>query len=313
MAEMPPDTTLPEFLALAGEPVDFRALIRQVTFAAKRVAAELRVAGLQGMLGSTGRTNVQGETVQRLDEYANMMFVQNLLRSPAVSDLVSEELAEGVHMARHKGEYALLVDPIDGSSNIDVNLTIGSIFSVRRPGDVLKDGRCQIAAGYIAYGPATVCVLAMRQHGVHFFTLDPSIGEFLWTRGPVTMPARGRSYGANEANAPDWKPRVREFVDWLRATRHSTRYSGALVGDFHRIMIDGGVYLYPADSRNPQGKLRLLYEAAPLAFIADCAGGRAVSEDQDILDIVPTEIHQRTPLIIGSREEIDRFLPPRAR
>ncbi len=309
---MPPDTTLPEFLALAGEPVEFRALIRQVSFAAKRVAAELRVAGLQGMLGSTGHINVQGETVQRLDQYANEMFVQNLLRVPAVSDLVSEEMDEGLHLARHKGEYALLFDPIDGSSNLDVNLTIGSIFSVRRPGDVLAKGRCQIAAGYIAYGPATVCVLAMRQHGVHFFTLDPSIGEFLWTRGPVTMPERGGTYGANEAHTEDWSEPVRGFVQWLRGeSHHSTRYSGALVGDFQRILVDGGVYLYPGDATNPHGKLRLLYEAAPLAFIADCAGGRAVSEDADILEIVPAAIHQRTPLIVGSRAEIDRFLPAR--
>jgi fructose-1,6-bisphosphatase I len=312
MATMPPDTTLPEFLALAGEPVEFRALIRQVAFAAKRVAAALRVAGLQGMLGSTGHTNVQGETVQRLDRYANEMFVQNLLRVPAVSDLVSEEMDEGLHLARHKGEYALLFDPIDGSSNLDVNLTIGSIFAVRRPGDVLAPGRCQIAAGYIAYGPATICVLAMRQHGVHFFTLDPGIGEFLWTRGPVMMPERGGTYGANEAHSEDWSPHVRSFVQWLRdETRHSTRYSGALVGDFHRIVVDGGVYLYPGDHKNPRGKLRLLYEAAPLAFIADCAGGRAVSEEGDILELVPEAIHQRTPLIIGSRMEIDRFLPPR--
>ena len=311
MAQLPPDTTLPEFLALAGEPVEFRALIRQVSFAARRVAAELRVAGLKGMLGSTGHTNVQGEAVQQLDQYANQMFVQNLLRVPAVSDLVSEEMEENLHLARHKGEYALLFDPIDGSSNLDVNLTIGSIFSVRRPGDVLAPGHCQIAAGYIAYGPATVCVLAMRQHGVHFFTLDPSIGEFIWTHGPVTMPQRGKTYGANEANMEDWTPRVRDFLDWLRGgSRHSTRYSGALVGDFHRIVVDGGVYLYPGDSKHPQGKLRLLYEAAPLAYIADCAGGRAVSEEENILQIVPTSIHQRTPLIIGSHEEIDRFLPP---
>ncbi len=307
------ETTLPEFLALAGEPVEFRALIRQVTFAAKRVAAVLRVAGLQGLLGATGEVNVQGETVQRLDEYANEMFVNNLLRSPAISDLVSEEMREGMHLAQHnKGEFALLFDPIDGSSNLDVNLSLGSIFAVRRPQDVLADGHGQIAAGYVMYGPATVCVLAMPRHGVNFFTLDPSIGEFLFTRGPVRMPDHGSAYGANEANAGGWSPKVAAFVEWLRGPgRHSTRYSGALVGDFHRILVKGGVYLYPADREHAQGKLRLLYEAAPLAFIAACAGGRAVDEANDIMDIVPTAIHQRTSLIIGSRREIDRLAPPR--
>jgi fructose-1,6-bisphosphatase I len=306
------DTTLPEYLALKGEPVEFRALIRQVTFAAKKVAAELRVAGIEGMLGATGEVNVQGETVQRLDEYANAVFVNNLLRSPAISDLVSEEIPEEMHLARHhRGEYALLFDPIDGSSNLDVNLTIGSIFSVRRPSDVLGPGHAQIAAGYVMYGPATVCVLAMRRHGVNFFTYDPTIGEFMFTRGPVQMPAEGSSYGVNEANEPGWSPRVREFVGWLRGPgKHATRYSGALVGDFHRILVKGGVYLYPADAKNKHGKLRLLYEAAPLAFIAEIAGGRAVSEDANILDVVPTTIHERVPLILGSRAEIDRFLPP---
>ena len=304
------ETTLPEYLALAGKPVEFRALIRQVQFAAKRVAAELRVAGLRGMLGSAGTTNVQGETQQRLDKYANAMFVDNLLRSPAVSDLVSEEMPEGLHLARHKGEYALLFDPIDGSSNLDVNLSIGSIFSVRRPSDVLANGRCQIAAGYMLYGPATICVLALHDLGVHFFTLDPSIGEFLYTRGPVTMPEEGSSWGANEVRRGTWPKPVAEFADWLKGPGgYSTRYSGALVADFHRILCNGGVDMYPSDAKYSEGKLRLLYEAAPLAFIADCAGGRAVSEHEDILDIHPAAIHQRTPFIIGSSKEINRFLP----
>lgn len=305
------ETTLPEYLALAGEPVEFRALMRQVTYAAKRVAAELRVAGLRGMLGGTGETNVQGESVQRLDEYANRTFVDNLLRSPAISDLVSEEMEEDMHLAQHKrGEYALLFDPIDGSSNLDANLAVGSIFSVRAPRHVLHAGHCQIAAGYVMYGPATVCVLAMRAHGVNLFTYEPSIGEFLFTRGPLHMPEEGSAYGVNEANEAGWRPAVAEFVRWLRGPGgHSTRYSGALVGDFHRILLAGGVYLYPGDAKHREGKLRLLYEACPLAFIADCAGGRGVSEDQEILDIVPTGIHQRTPLVIGSRREIDRFLP----
>lgn len=266
------------------------------------------------MLGGTGSTNVQGEAVQRLDEYANQTFVSNLLRSPAISDLVSEEMAEGMHLAQHsRGEYALLFDPIDGSSNLDANLAVGSIFSVRAPRDVLRSGRAQIAAGYMMYGPATLCVLAMPKHGVNVFTYEPTIGEFMFTRGPLRMPQVGRAYGANEANESGWTPQVREYVSWLRGPgKHSTRYSGALIGDFHRILIGGGVYLYPGDAKNREGKLRLLYEACPLALIADCAGGRAVSEEQEILDIVPTKIHQRVPLIIGSRDEVDRFLPSRA-
>ncbi len=305
------ETTIPEYLALKGEPVEFRALVRQVTYAAKRVAAELRTAGLEGMLGATGETNVQGEHVQRLDDYANRTFVNNLLRSPAISDLVSEEMPEGLHLAHQdRGGYALLFDPIDGSSNLNVDMAVGSIFSVRHASDVLAAGHTQIAAGYVLYGPACVCVLAMPQYGVNVFTLDPSIGEFMFTRGPVRMPERGTTYGCNEANEPGWSPEVREFVHWLRGpSGHSTRYSGALVGDFHRILMEGGVYLYPADARHPQGKLRLLYEGAPLAFIAKIAGGRATSESEDILDILPSQIHQRVPLVVGSNEELERFLP----
>lgn len=286
-----------------------------MTFAAKRVAAELRTAGLDGMLGATGGTNVQGEKVQRLDDYANRTFVSNLLRSPSISDLVSEEMSEGMHLAHHnRGDYALLFDPIDGSSNLDVDMAVGSIFSVRRSTDVLASGHTQIAAGYILYGPSCLCVLAMPDYGVNCFVLDPSIGEFLFSAGPVRMPQEGSTYGCNEGNAAGWAEPVRQFVEWLRGPgQRSTRYSGALVGDFHRILLKGGVYLYPADTNHPDGKLRLLYEAAPLAFIAKIAGGRAVSESQDILDIVPTRIHQRVPLIVGSCAEVNRLLPPRGR
>ena len=306
------ETTIAEYLALKGEPVDFRALIRQVTFAAKRVAAELRTAGLDGMLGATGATNVQGENVQRLDEYANRTFVTNLLRSPSISDLVSEEMSEGLHVAHHhSGDYALLFDPIDGSSNLDVDMAVGSIFSVRRSANVLASGRTQIAAGYVLYGPSCLCVLAMPEYGVNCFVLDPSIGEFLFSVGPIQMPQEGTTYGGNEGNAATWSRAVQEYVQWLRGPgKHSSRYSGALVGDFHRILLKGGVYLYPADANHPDGKLRLLYEAAPLAFIAEIAGGRATSETQDILDIVPTRIHQRVPLIIGSAAEVGRLVPP---
>ena len=309
------ETTIAEYLALKGEPVEFRALIRQVTFAAKRVAAELRTAGLDGMLGATGGTNVQGEKVQRLDEYANRTFVSNLLRSPSISDLVSEEMSEGLHLAHHHGGgYALLFDPIDGSSNLDVDMAVGSIFSVRRSADVLASGHNQIAAGYVLYGPSCLCVLAMPKYGVNCFVLDPSIGEFLFSAGPIQMPQEGSSYGANEGNATGWSRPVQEYVRWLRGPgKHSTRYSGALVGDFHRILLKGGVYLYPADGNHADGKLRLLYEAAPLAFIAQIAGGRAISETQDILDIVPTRIHERVPLIIGSASEIGRLVPPARR
>ncbi len=309
------ETTIPEYLALKGEPVEFRALIRQVTYAAKRVAAELRTAGLDGMLGATGGTNVQGEKVQRLDEYANMTFVTNLLRSPSISDLVSEEMSEGMHLAHHnRGDYALLFDPIDGSSNLDVDMAVGSIFSVRRSADVLAAGHSQIAAGYVLYGPSCICVLAMPKYGVNCFVLDPSIGEFLFTRGPLLMPEQGGTYGCNEGNESSWSPALRDYVRWLRGEGgHSTRYSGALVGDFHRILLQGGVYLYPADAKHPDGKLRLLYEAAPLAFIAKIAGGRGTSETMDILDIVPSKIHQRVPLVVGSRAEVDKLVPPRTR
>ncbi len=217
----------------------------------------------------------------------------------------------------HPGKYVLLFDPLDGSSNIDVNVSIGTIFSIHRritrngPGilkDLLQPGRKQVAAGYIIYGSSTVMVYTSG-HGVHCFTLDPTIGEFLLLNPDIRTPPTGKYYSVNESNYPRWTPGYRRAVDTLKGVDgkgngKNARYIGSLVADFHRNLVAGGVFLYPGDKKSPKGKLRLLYECAPLAYIAEQAGGAASDGVRPILDIEPTELHQRTPLVIGSRDDV---------
>ncbi|MDH5511520.1 MAG: class 1 fructose-bisphosphatase, partial [Nitrospinota bacterium] len=217
------------------------------------------------------------------------------------------------------GKYTLAFDPLDGSSNIDANVSIGTIFSIHRKisnspkgtvDDFLQVGRKQVAAGYIIYGSATMLVLTFGM-GVHGFTLDPSIGEFLLSHPNIRTPARGRIYSVNEGNTSKWDERATRAVEYFKANDketgrpYSSRYIGSLVADFHRNLLYGGIFMYPADRGNPEGKLRLLYEASPLAFICEQAGGAAISGGEDILDIKPTSLHQRVPLFIGSKDDVD--------
>lgn len=304
---------------------DLSVVIAHVALAGKVVGRELSEAALHGALGVTGETNVQGEVVQKLDERANDVFVQMFDgQGDVVRAIVSEEMEKpceiGGHAGGRAGEHVVFVDPLDGSSNLDANMTVGSIFSIHRVQSqvqtdletaLLKRGKDQLAAGYVLYGPSTVLVYTCGA-GVYQFTLDRGIGEFVLSGSRLKMPARGKVYSANEGNYAKWPRGVQRFVDYLRekdaatGRPYASRYSGCLVADVHRFLTSGGVYLYPGEISKPEGKLRLMYEAAPLAFIIEQAGGLASTGIDRIGDIIPTAVHQRVPLIIGSYEDVSR-------
>lgn len=303
-----------------GSTGDFTGLLTQIALAAKVIAREVSKAGLVNILGFTGERNVQGEQVAKLDVFAHRTMIEALESSGYVCVMASEESAEPIFPAAEhlRGNYAVLFDPLDGSSNIDINITIGTIFSIHRKvsagadgalEDLMQSGVRQVAAGYVVYGSSTMFVYTTG-HGVHGYTLDPSLGEFLLSHENIRMPKRGSTYSANEGNFHAWSPGVQQYVTHLKDPQHKpykARYVGTLVADFHRTLLTGGVFLYPADMTNPQkpaGKLRLLYEAAPLALIAREAGGRASTGTEDILHVQPTTLHQRVPLIIGSSEDV---------
>jgi fructose-1,6-bisphosphatase I len=297
------------------------SLLSELIVAAKTISAEVNMAGLADILGMSGKINIQGEDVQKLDEFANNTIKRRMARSGFLCVMTSEEEDDIIPVAEgYEGKYTLAFDPLDGSSNIDVNVSIGTIFSIHRrrtqagPGtknDLLQSGREQVVAGYIVYGSSTMLVFTTGD-GVYGFTLDPSVGEFYLSHPNIRVPARSRYYSINEGNSCRWHENVRRYIDCLKeedkesGRPYSTRYIGSLVADFHRNLIAGGIFLYPGDRKNPDGKLRLLYEAAPLAFIMEQAGGRAITGDgRDILDIDPVSLHQRVPLIIGSKHDVD--------
>ncbi len=306
-----------------AEAKNLAIVLGQLARAGKAIAGELARAALIGQLGTTGETNVQGEAVKKLDLWANDVMVGALGETGLVCALISEEMAEPLHLDSQcaRARYMACFDPVDGSANLDVNGIVGTIFSVRRrsgrgaghvESDALQPGTRQVAAGYIMYGPATLLVYTAG-NGVHGFTLDPTVGEFVRSHQGIRIPARGRIYSVNEANAPRWEPGLRRYLEQLKAADLATgrpytaRYVGSFVADLHRTLLEGGIFLYPADvtpDGKPTGKLRLLYEAAPMAFIAEQAGGRASTGRERILDIQPTAYHQRVPLLIGSPEDV---------
>ena len=295
-------------------------LLYDVALAAKIISGYVRSAGLVDVLGAVGHTNVQGEEQQKLDVLANEVMKQAFANTGRVSIMASEEEAEPILAANGAvdGKYVLLFDPLDGSSNIDVNVSIGTIFSIQKRlsehgcgnlVDCLQSGRSQVAAGYVIYGSSTVMVYSAG-HGVHCFTLDPVIGEFRMTNQNVSTPPIGKYYSINESNFTRWSPGYQQVVRYFKGVEgeglgKNARYIGSLVADFHRNLLAGGIFMYPADSKSPKGKLRLLYEASPLAYIAEQAGGAASDGKRPILDIVPSELHQRTPLVIGSRDDVE--------
>jgi fructose-1,6-bisphosphatase I len=312
-------------LAVKGATGELTALLQQITLCTKIIASRVNMAGLADHLGLTGETNVQGEEVQKLDALANTTLIRNLSRGGKVCALGSEEEEEPVlpPVGYPSGKYAVLFDPLDGSSNIDVNVSIGTIFSIherRTPPqgggnveDLLQVGTRQVAAGYVIYGSSTMLVYTTGQ-GVHGFTLDPSVGDFFLSHVNIRIPERGKIYSINEGNHASWMPGVQSWVSWLKTPSddkrrpYSARYVGSLVADFHRTLLKGGVFAYPADKKSASGKLRLMYEAAPLAMIAEQAGGSASTGKERILEIVPGELHQRVPLFIGSKGDVEDAL-----
>ncbi len=294
----------------------FTNILFDLALAAKVIAREVNKAGIVDVIGRTDQVNVHGETVQKLDEYADLVILNAMDHTGNLCCMASEEHEDVIAIPARfpTGEYALMYDPLDGSSNIDVNVSIGTIFSIHRKvskgprgalEDCLQPGRAQMAAGYVVYGSSTMLVYTSGA-GVHGFTLDPSIGEFVLSHPDVTLPdPPNRVYSVNEAYAPRWSGGQKAFVDRLKQENYTQRYIGSLVSDFHRTLLRGGIFMYPPDAEQPQGKLRLLYEAAPLAFIAEQAGGRASTGRGDIMDVQPTELHQRTPLFMGSAHMVD--------
>jgi fructose-1,6-bisphosphatase I len=307
---------LQQLQSFSPEAQDLSAIMSRIALAAKLISRRLSRAGLMaGVLGFTGETNVQGESVKKMDVYANEVFISVFKQSGLVCRLASEEMDKPYYIPENCpiGRYSLLYDPIDGSSNVDINLNIGSIFSIRQQEgddldgearDLLQDGRKQLAAGYVLYGPATILVYSLG-YGVHSFILDPSLGEFILSQENIKIPEHGPIYSTNEGNFWQWEEPIREYTRYVhRHEGYTARYSGALVGDIHRILMQGGVFLYPGTVKKPEGKLRLLYETAPLAFLIDQAGGRASDGMRNLLDIVPDRLHARTPLVIGSTEDV---------
>ncbi|HTG84467.1 MAG TPA: class 1 fructose-bisphosphatase [Gemmatimonadales bacterium] len=295
-------------------------LLYDIALAAKIIAGAIRRAGLVNILGSAGTTNIQDEEQQKLDVFANETMTNSLNHTGRVCVMASEEDEQIIPVPDQypAGKYAVLYDPLDGSSNIDVNGAVGTIFSIYRrvttegrgsEADVLQPGCKQISAGYVIYGSSTMLVYTTGQ-GVAGFTLDPSIGEFLLSHPRIIIPRVGKYYSVNESNFARWNKGIQTAVRGFHGDRpqemkgKNSRYIGSLVADFHRNLIAGGVFLYPADTKNTGGKLRLLYECSPMAFIAEQAEGSATDGVNRILDIVPTALHQRTPLVIGSREDV---------
>ena len=307
-----------------GSTADLDALILDVALACKAISQRIASGALAGVLGAAGATNVQGEQQQKLDVLANEIFLRTNEWGGLLAGMASEELEAPYPIPTRypRGDCLLVFDPLDGSSNIDVNVSVGSIFSIlRAPGsgaeleDFLQPGTEQVAGGYAIYGPSTLLVLTVGS-GVHAFTLDPALGEFFLTRQDITVPESTKEFAINSSNSRFWEPAVRRYIDEClagatgpREKDFNMRWVASLVAETHRILTRGGVFLYPRDTKDPaqEGRLRLLYEANPIAFLIEQAGGRASTGRERVLEVRPTGLHQRTGLVFGSREEVDRI------
>ena len=296
----------------------FSWILSALSLSAKVISAKIRRARLDDVLGSLDEVNVQGERQQKLDVIANETLLRCLGNRDGVAVVASEENEEPIIIKSEKSghrPYCVLFDPLDGSSNLDTCGGVGTIFSIlrrdsadRAPEDcVLQPGVRQVAAGYILYGSSTVFVLTTGR-GVSMFVLDPLIGAFLRVADDVRIPAGGRTYSVNEGNRPTFEAGYQRYLDWAQSSGYSSRYAGAMVADVHRVLIKGGVFLYPPTRKAPEGKLRLMYEANPMAMIVEQAGGRAVAGKRRILEIEPGNLHQRTSVVLGSADEVERVL-----
>jgi fructose-1,6-bisphosphatase I len=304
-----------------GSTGDFTWILSAIALAAKAIGARVRMARIEDVLGDHGASNVHGEAQQKLDVIANDILMTCLGNRPSVAVVASEEDHEPTILRRavDGGKYCVVFDPLDGSSNLDVSVGVGTIFSILRndpaiPGateTLCQRGSQQVAAGYVLYGSSTVFVLTTGR-GVDMFVLDPTIGSFVLVKAQIRIPVAGKTYSVNEANTPTFPDGFRRYLAWAHENGYSSRYIGSMVADMHRTLLKGGVFLYPPTRKNPEGKLRLMYEANPMAMIVEQAGGKAVTggatAPMNILDIQPKGIHQRTSVVIGSRDEVDAVI-----
>jgi fructose-1,6-bisphosphatase I len=318
--------TIQQLRMVPGGTGELSRLLRDIGLASKRINVEVNKAGLQDILGDMGVTNVQGEEVKKLDDFANNQLIYVLRNGMSCAGICSEE-EEDIHVfddeLSNNSKYVVLFDPLDGSSNIDTNISIGTIFSIFRrvtelgkPStieDFLQPGSRQIAAGYIVYGSSTMLVYATRL-GVNGFTLDPPIGEYCLSHPNIQCPADGKIYSVNGGYYRQYDPGVRKYIDILQNKTKAEggpltqRFTGSMVADLHRTLIKGGIFMYPLTTDNPKGKLRLMYECNPFAYITEMAGGKAESGSGKILDIQPTSLHQRTPIFIGSKNMVEECM-----
>lgn len=296
---------------------DLSQLLRDVAWASKIIHREINRAGLVDITGSYGTQNVQGEEQQKLDVIANIRFIRALKNGGEVCGIISEEEENFIDTGNLQGKYVVALDPLDGSSNIDVNVSIGTIFSIYRRKsplgtpptieDFLRKGTEQVGAGYILYGSSTMLVYTTG-HGVNAFTYDSSLGEYILSKANLQIPEDGKIYSINEGNYNDLSEGVKNYLQYCKEKKYSARYIGSLVADFHRNLLKGGIFMYPATAKDKNGKLRLMHECNALAFIVEQAGGVASDGKQRIMEIEPTSIHQRTPLFIGSKAMVEKAL-----
>lgn len=316
---LPIGTTLDRFIKKKQEEFQYATgelsqLLRDIALAGKVVNREINKAGLINIVGPVGKENVQGEEQQKLDVLANIRFSRALTKGGEACAVISEE-SEEIMDLNNNGKYVIAIDPLDGSSNIDVNVSIGTIFSVFRrispvgspisTEDVLQPGIDQVAAGYILYGSSTMLVYTTG-HGVNGFTYEPSLGEYFLSHPDMKIPEDGNIYSINEGSMNSFPKEVRNYIDYCKDQNYSGRYIGSLVADFHRNLLKGGIYIYPSTAKNPDGKLRLMYECNALAFIVEQAGGSATSGTKRILEIQPKELHQRVPYFVGSKNMVKK-------
>lgn len=319
---LPVGTTLDRFISKKQEQFPYATgelsqLLRDIALAGKIVNREINRAGLINVTGAYGNQNVQGEEQQKLDVIAHIRFIRAMRNGGEVCGIISEEEESIIDTGKPNGRYVVAMDPLDGSSNIDVNVSIGTIFSIYRrlsprgtsveERDVMQAGNKQVAAGYVLYGSSTMLVYTTG-YGVNGFTYEPSLGEFFLSHSDMKIPNNGKIFSVNEGNCTQFPPEICEYLDNCKARKYSARYIGSLVADFHRNLLKGGIYLYPPTDKAPKGKLRLLYECNALAFIVEQAGGKATDGEKRILDLEPETLHQRCPLYIGSTQMLDELM-----
>lgn len=308
-------TTLTEFI-LAEERKfkqatgSFTLLLTHIENAAKIIASHIKKSGLVDILGQTGETNAYQEEVQKLDSFSNQLIIDLLSSTGHVGSLASEELEKPIEIDKKNGQYNVFFDPLDGSSNIDVNINIGTIFSIYRDNvNLLQPGSKQVASGYIIYGSSVMFVYSCG-NGVNGFTLDPSIGSFILSHPNIKIPESKSIYSINEGNYELFDESLKKYLTSIKKEEkpYKARYVGSMVADVHRTLIKGGIFIYPQDKKNPNGKLRLMFEVNPLSFIMKQAGGNAVSNSKNPLEIIPEKLEQRVPIVMGSEKEVEKYL-----